>query len=306
GSGAKNIKIIGGRECRPHSQPWQVFTSRDNGNRWCGASLISPRWAVSAAHCSLPASRLTLHLGEHNLQTNEGSEQRIRAEKVFPHPQYNPSTYDNDFMLIKLSQPAVFNERVKAISLATTCSKEGQKCLVSGWGNQATNGENYANLLQCLDVPVIARSQCEASYPGSITKNMLCAGFLEGGRDSCQLAAEPKTLRSSEDVSVVLTPSPGRASRLLLHLGDHNLQTNEGSEQRIRAEKVFTHPQYNPSTYDNDFMLIKLSQPAVFNERVKAISLATTCSKAGQKCLVSGWGNQATNGGEVSSTLMLS
>ncbi len=31
------------------------------------------------------ASRLTVHLGEHNVYIEEGTEQRIGAEKVIPH-----------------------------------------------------------------------------------------------------------------------------------------------------------------------------------------------------------------------------
>lgn len=53
-SRADDDKIIGGYECTPHSQPWQIYLTYDDGERWCGASLISDLWAVSAAHCYLP------------------------------------------------------------------------------------------------------------------------------------------------------------------------------------------------------------------------------------------------------------
>ena len=46
---------------------------------------------------------------------------------------------------------------------------------------------NYPDLLQCLEAPLLSQAECEASYPGEITKNMVCAGFLEGGKDSCQV-----------------------------------------------------------------------------------------------------------------------
>lgn len=46
---------------------------------------------------------------------------------------------------------------------------------------------NYPELLQCLDAPLLSQAECEASYPGEITSNMVCAGFLEGGKDSCQV-----------------------------------------------------------------------------------------------------------------------
>ncbi|XP_067265125.1 trypsin-like isoform X1 [Chanodichthys erythropterus] len=178
-------KIIGGYECPCNSQPWQAYLT-DNGERWCGGSLINERWVVSAAHCQIPASRLTVHLGEHNITTEEGTEQRIRAEKVIPHPDYNDLPLNNDFMLIKLKEPAIFNKYVKPIPLATNCSSAGEQCLVSGWGNQNTTGVEYASVLQCLNLPVLSRSQCEDAYGSRITENMFCAGFLEGGKDSCQ------------------------------------------------------------------------------------------------------------------------
>ncbi|KAF7708139.1 trypsin-like [Silurus meridionalis] len=178
-------KIIGGYECTPHSQPWQIFLTID-GRRWCGASLINSLWAVSAAHCYVPVNQLMLHLGEHRVFVDEGTEQRIRPEKVITHPKYNDRTADNDFMLIKLSQPAVFNQYVQPIPLASSCVAAGEECLVSGWGNQINTGVIYASVLQCLNVPVLSEAKCRASYGSRITSNMFCAGYLEGGKDSCQ------------------------------------------------------------------------------------------------------------------------
>lgn len=42
-------KIVGGYECTPHSQPWQV--TLNIGYHYCGGSLINDQWVVSAAHC---------------------------------------------------------------------------------------------------------------------------------------------------------------------------------------------------------------------------------------------------------------
>uniref|UniRef100_A0AAY4AFD6 trypsin n=1 Tax=Denticeps clupeoides TaxID=299321 RepID=A0AAY4AFD6_9TELE len=179
-------KIIGGYECEPHSQPWQVYLTFDDGQRWCGASMINELWAVSAAHCYKPPHRLTLHLGEHHIFEEEGTEQRIRPEKVIAHPKYNDFSFNNDIMLIKLSTPATFNDNVKPIPLATSCPQTGDQCLVSGWGNLITSGVNYASVLQCLDLPVLSHSSCKAAYGNKITDNMFCAGFIEGSKDSCQ------------------------------------------------------------------------------------------------------------------------
>ncbi|XP_058867235.1 anionic trypsin-2-like [Acipenser ruthenus] len=179
-------KIIGGYECRPHSQPWQVYLTYDSGYRWCGASLISEWWVVSAAHCSMHPSRLTVHLGEHDIFSSEGTEQHIPVAKAINHPGYDEGTTDNDFMLIKLQRPAQFNQYVQPIRLASSCAAAGTPCLISGWGNQIINGVNYASRLQCLDAPILRDAECRGAYGSLITDNMFCAGFLEGGKDSCQ------------------------------------------------------------------------------------------------------------------------
>lgn len=49
----------------------------------------------------------------------------------------------------------------------------------------------YPDTLQCLKAPVLSSSACNSAYPGDITDNMICVGFLEGGKDSCQVKYLP-------------------------------------------------------------------------------------------------------------------
>lgn len=42
-------KIVGGNECPKNSVPYQV--SLNAGYHFCGGSLISSQWVLSAAHC---------------------------------------------------------------------------------------------------------------------------------------------------------------------------------------------------------------------------------------------------------------
>lgn len=46
---------------------------------------------------------------------------------------------------------------------------------------------NYPDTLQCLKAPILSAADCSNAYPGQITENMICVGFLEGGKDSCQV-----------------------------------------------------------------------------------------------------------------------
>ncbi|KAK2509742.1 hypothetical protein MC885_012882 [Smutsia gigantea] len=159
-------KIVGGYTCAKNSLPYQV--SLNAGYHFCGGSLISAQWVVSAAHCY--KSRIQVRLGEHNIEVTEGSEQFINSAKVIRHPNYNANNLNNDIMLIKLSSPATINSRVATVSLPRSCAV----------------AEDYPELLQCLNAPILSDSTCRNAYPGEITNNMICLGFLEGGKDSCQ------------------------------------------------------------------------------------------------------------------------
>ncbi|XP_019605405.1 trypsin [Rhinolophus sinicus] len=175
-------KIVGGYTCQENSIPYQV--SLNAGYHFCGGSLINDQWVVSAAHCY--KSRIQVRLGEHNIEVIEGNEQFINSAKVIRHPKYNSRTIDNDIMLIKLSSPATISSRVATVSLPRSCAAVGTQCLISGWGNTQSNGYDYPELLQCLEAPILSDSTCRSAYPGQITSNMMCLGFLEGGKDSCQ------------------------------------------------------------------------------------------------------------------------
>lgn len=41
--------------------------------------------------------------------------------------------------------------------------------------------------LQCLDVPIIDEATCMEAYPHMISPRMVCAGFMEGGKDACNV-----------------------------------------------------------------------------------------------------------------------
>uniref|UniRef100_A0A8C8VIK0 Peptidase S1 domain-containing protein n=1 Tax=Pelusios castaneus TaxID=367368 RepID=A0A8C8VIK0_9SAUR len=126
--GSTDIRIVGGYPCEK-GQPWQAALFYDQ--LYCGGVLMNKDWVLSAAHCRRVA---TVVLGEYNLRQPDESEQRKTAAKLIPHPNYNPSTKDNDIMLIKLTTPVQFNNNVYPIALARSTASPGTICLVSGWG----------------------------------------------------------------------------------------------------------------------------------------------------------------------------
>jgi len=60
--------------------------------------------------------------------------------------------------------------------------------------------------LQEVDVPIVGNRQCKCLYSAStITDNMICAGRIEGGKDSCQVTTP--TLLGGKDSCQVTTPT---------------------------------------------------------------------------------------------------
>uniref|UniRef100_A0A4W5M9K4 trypsin n=1 Tax=Hucho hucho TaxID=62062 RepID=A0A4W5M9K4_9TELE len=138
---------------------------------------------------SFTQSRVEERLGEHNIARTEGNEQFISSFRIIPHPNYSSYNINNDIMLIKLSKPTTLNTYVQPVTLSTSCAPAGTMCVVSGWGNTRSSSEYTAdsNKLQCLNLPILSFNDCNNSYSGMITNAMFCAGFLEGGKDSCQV-----------------------------------------------------------------------------------------------------------------------
>ncbi|NWT07416.1 KLK14 protein, partial [Mionectes macconnelli] len=73
-------------------------------------------------------------LGKHRLYRREAGEERRAVVKRVPHPDYDPSSKDNDIMLLKLLAPATLSDRVRPIPVASCLPRPGTACLTSGWG----------------------------------------------------------------------------------------------------------------------------------------------------------------------------
>ncbi|XP_049643038.1 kallikrein-11 isoform X2 [Suncus etruscus] len=180
-------RIIKGYECRPHSQPWQVALFQKT-RLLCGATLIAPRWLLTAAHCRKP--QYLVHLGEHNLQRQDGCEQTRVATESFPHPGFNNSLpnkdHRNDIMLVKMKTPAFITRAVRPLTISAQCVTAGTRCLISGWGTTSSPQLHLPHSLRCANITIIDHKECESDYPGNITDTMVCASVREEGKDSCQ------------------------------------------------------------------------------------------------------------------------
>lgn len=127
-----------------------------------------------------------IHAGTSN-QNDIKSGQIIAVKKVIQHENYNPKTTNQDLAILILKDPLVFNDMVSSIPLAKQEPKSGSIAIVTGYGFIQENGP-LSEQLQKIDIPIVERKKCNSLYHGIITKYMLCAGYLEGFKDSCNVS----------------------------------------------------------------------------------------------------------------------
>jgi len=196
GLAKRNTRIVGGQQTEVNEYPWQVgIVSKGSSRVWCGASLISNRWILTAAHCTRgeSASGIQALLGEHDYEsTKETTMVRMAISQIKDHPDYDHSTTDIDFSLLKMKKTVDFSKypHIRPICLPVDASKNYADftATVSGWGTLSSGGST-TNKLREVDVKVLSNSDCKNNYdyPSSwITSQMLCANVNGGGKDACQ------------------------------------------------------------------------------------------------------------------------
>lgn len=175
--------IFHGNEAQPW--PWQVSIQTSRGQHFCGGSLISKNWILTAAHCSVQPGNDYVVLGQYDRGSNNEDIQVKKISKVITHPNYNKQTTNNDVALLKLSSPVQMTSRISPICLPSslTSIRSGTLCVITGWG--ATETVSNPRILQEATVPIVSQAQCMQFWGrNSITDAMICAGA--SGASSCQ------------------------------------------------------------------------------------------------------------------------
>ncbi|KAM4031252.1 complement C1s subcomponent-like [Anomaloglossus baeobatrachus] len=181
-------RILGGKGAKEGYFPWLVRVA-SSPNGLGGASLISDRWVLTAAHVVQEDESPTLKVGSvaHHMATE------IPVKKVIVHPEWTIGSNDgrlnfnNDIALIQLARRVELDECVYPVCLPQKGESDHpairEAGYVAGWGT--TERLQKTKHLQFTMVPLRDLEGCKKIVPKNhtVNSNMLCAGAA--GHDSC-------------------------------------------------------------------------------------------------------------------------
>merc|ERR1712165_106842 len=179
-------RIVGGFEAQENQWPWQVALFIDNA--WfCGGSIISENYVMTAAHCADGASYFDIMAGAHNVRaSSEPHRVEITSYNGWTHPGWNHNTLENDIALIELPSPMSFNEYIKpsCMPMAGDTADVNEMVTCTGWGKPSDSAGGISPVLRMVeDRPIISNAECNSIY-GIVGDGVVCIDTT-GGKGTC-------------------------------------------------------------------------------------------------------------------------
>ncbi|XP_060565192.1 uncharacterized protein LOC132724366 isoform X3 [Ruditapes philippinarum] len=185
------VDIVGGKDAHPGEWPWHVALYF-SGQYFCGGTLISDTFVLTAAHCVEKFIRdfsyLKVKLGANNREISETTQRVVKVEAIESHSEH---VYfkKNDIALLQLEHPVTFNDYIQPICLPEPDEPLPlfSECYTIGWGKTKWDGD-YAEVLQKLKMTLWDTKKCNSSvaWNGEIYDTFLCAGYYSGVRSICK------------------------------------------------------------------------------------------------------------------------
>jgi len=139
---------------------------------YCGATMINPRWLITAAHCIRPQDRPV------DLRVVMGSSKRAKyfyyfwqtdsIDEIHIHPDYNSTSHIYDIALLHLKVlPDLEPSELWPVCLPEEDveSYAGTRATVVGWGKTSgSERKSSARILQELGVTVISQEECQRQW----------------------------------------------------------------------------------------------------------------------------------------------
>lgn len=169
-------RIIRGQPAIPGDYPFFVYLkfriSSSVGS--CGGSLISDRFILTAAHCTLNADYAEAILGYSKIGRDDETQYHlISKKKFFLHPQSDIENFRNDIALLQLPIKVKFTPRIQPVKLSANMFSESLPVIAIGTGATKTQATDVSLVLRRAIMQTIPMHMCLQFFP-----------FLESDRET--------------------------------------------------------------------------------------------------------------------------
>ncbi|XP_070501805.1 uncharacterized protein [Chironomus tepperi] len=162
--------IVGGKLAKKGKFPWVAVLSSPSDEYICGATLVSKRKAVTAAHCirdkntryTKLAREIIIQLGIYDLDKKfEIGRASHALQRINVHPDWNAFTqaYDADIAVLVLDTEVTFNEFIQPICLVQATKSELAGVVV-GYGKSEDRTKKHENIPKIIDTPIHSNDDC--------------------------------------------------------------------------------------------------------------------------------------------------
>lgn len=188
---ANTLLIVNGQDAKISDWPWHAairqHVSNDRPEYVCGGTLISERFIVTAAHCTINPEnpnrrvKLSVQLGVNAVGAPDGK--IFNVLQVHRHSGFSLYDLKDDIALLELENPVPFSESILPACVSSKTDLEpGKLGAVVGWG--FTENDIRSTTLKLAKLPVIEELECKRKEPELygrvLTNKVFCAGYTNG------------------------------------------------------------------------------------------------------------------------------
>lgn len=186
-----NLRIFGGETVANHSWGWAASLRVENEMHFCGGTILSSEYILTAAHCvddpELMDFGFKVAVGTDTLSDQNG--QRLFVSDIFVHPHWTSRTNENDIAILKLKNPIDFNDstvaRICLPSINELTNTEfpliNSSLVAIGWGYTKAHGI-VSETLQQVTLEAINSNESKCNNSINNVTIQFCAAVEDGSK----------------------------------------------------------------------------------------------------------------------------